>query len=260
MDEYPLDYRNYMLHRIKLRATSPGYHFFICVSDSRDTTWLRDALNSPEALTQFGQLGTEANRTDGDGEVILGYAIWHREGPPDDPTVRAWSEANTDVIARLNKHLEEVQARYTSAAGIDRSVDVERERLFRTYVGSEYLPFARMRQPGAPGYWHLNVLGTSPIARRRGVGQMLTQWGMDRARDEGVPVCINSSEVGAKLYYNLGFKVVDWSDMDQAGRAFIHDPDAKWTVPLPPGDARRWVVRGEDKRRREVDVLWKDLS
>ncbi|KAE8350151.1 acyl-CoA N-acyltransferase [Aspergillus coremiiformis] len=60
---------------------------------------------------------------------------------------------------------------------------------------------------GERRHYCLDLLGTHPAARRRGVGSMLVRWGLGRARDEGVEVYLSSTQEGKSVYERLGFEV-----------------------------------------------------
>lgn len=54
-------------------------------------------------------------------------------------------------------------------------------------------------------HWLMKKLCVDPAWRRQGVGMALLQWGLDRAREEGVVVGLDSTEEGMKLYRRVGF-------------------------------------------------------
>jgi ribosomal protein S18 acetylase RimI-like enzyme len=54
----------------------------------------------------------------------------------------------------------------------------------------------------------LLILATLPEYRRMGAGSMLSRWGMEYARGEGLAVTLFASPDGFKLYSRLGFKKV----------------------------------------------------
>src|ERR1700761_5106509 len=49
-------------------------------------------------------------------------------------------------------------------------------------------------------------IATHPDYQRRGYAKALCQWGMECARNDKVPVTVNASPMGCKLFSNLGFK------------------------------------------------------
>lgn len=57
--------------------------------------------------------------------------------------------------------------------------------------------------------FHLELLVTHPDHRRQGAGGMLTQWGIDQARDFEADVGVESSPMGLSLYKSLGFKLLE---------------------------------------------------
>jgi len=58
------------------------------------------------------------------------------------------------------------------------------------------------------GYWTLAYLGVLPSHSRRGIGQQLLQWGLERADEEGKSVYISASVQGVGLYRKVGAEVV----------------------------------------------------
>lgn len=67
-------------------------------------------------------------------------------------------------------------------------------RAFR--LRSAIVTYSQMTQdrhhPEAP-HWYLRVLGTVPEARGRGVGKVLTYWGVDRAEEDRVGMYLEAS-------------------------------------------------------------------
>lgn len=54
----------------------------------------------------------------------------------------------------------------------------------------------------------LNYLTVDPRQQRRGIGKMLTQWGIDEAAKGGKDVCLRSAPAGRRMYLSLGFEGV----------------------------------------------------
>jgi predicted N-acetyltransferase YhbS len=57
-------------------------------------------------------------------------------------------------------------------------------------------------------YLELAVLAVDPKYHRRDVGGNLVQWGVDTAKEECIPIVVEGSETGTKLYSKIGFKVI----------------------------------------------------
>ena len=53
------------------------------------------------------------------------------------------------------------------------------------------------------------MLAVSPEYQRHGIGTMLVEFGQKLARDDGVPLTLDASPVGTKLYEKRGFSVAN---------------------------------------------------
>lgn len=65
---------------------------------------------------------------------------------------------------------------------------------------------------------NLMVLATKPEYQRRGAGGALVQWGIDKAKQDGLTVTLFSSPQGYGLYKKLGFADVGWPAYRLKGR------------------------------------------
>lgn len=55
---------------------------------------------------------------------------------------------------------------------------------------------------------YLGMLACHPDYQRRGAGEMLCRWGLDKAKAEGLPLALLASPMGSRLYKRLGFQHV----------------------------------------------------
>jgi len=53
--------------------------------------------------------------------------------------------------------------------------------------------------------WYLQILAVHPKFQRKGIGGVLLDWGLDRARDKGERAYVEASEAGIPLYIKKGF-------------------------------------------------------
>lgn len=58
-------------------------------------------------------------------------------------------------------------------------------------------------------YWTLAYLGVLPSYGRRGIGQQLLQWGLERADEEDRSIYISASVQGVGLYRKIGAEVLE---------------------------------------------------
>jgi ribosomal protein S18 acetylase RimI-like enzyme len=98
----------------------------------------------------------------------------------------------------------------------DRSADPAARREFETAVAGITAPPAR---------WHLKYVGVDPAFQRRGVGGLLVGAGMEMAYEEGVPVMLEASPNGKRLYEKMGFVVVGEMVLPGAG---VAGPVMRW--------------------------------
>ncbi|KNG84920.1 acetyltransferase, GNAT family [Aspergillus nomiae NRRL 13137] len=67
---------------------------------------------------------------------------------------------------------------------------------------------------GDKRYYYVDVLGTHPAARRRGVATMLINWGLERAKEEGLEVYLSATQDGRFVYEKLGFEARSTVEVD----------------------------------------------
>ena len=120
----------------------------------------------------------------------------------------------------------------------DRELDKKALKHFMN--NSEYNFYKQLAQPG---YLHLASIAVPPNHQHKGVGKALMQWGMKVAAEEQVPVTLESSKIGRRMYSSLGFVVIEqsvmWDEFD--GIAMLWEPPAvkgRWLETDDNGNAR----------------------
>lgn len=58
------------------------------------------------------------------------------------------------------------------------------------------------------------MLTVRPSQRDHGIGTMLTQWGLDRAKVDKLPVLVQVNDDAGRFYKRSGFKPVSTFEMD----------------------------------------------
>ena len=203
-DQYPDSFFNYTLHRAKVRFYR-GEWLYLCVSDASDVDWT-------------GQ------------EVVMGYCGYSTN------VTGAQKPWQRGLLGNsFERWALDIQGRYSKFFKLDRSADPGAEAHFRRMVAEpvfdEY--FAGLaeehRTVKRDQHWELEILGTHPDFRRRGVGKVMLEEGFRRARVDGVPLVLVASVMGEKLYLNAGFREVN-------------------RIPMLPGD------EGANDRLKELDL------
>lgn len=245
-DNYPLSWSRYVAYRATKRFYS-GQFLFLVVSDPSDSSWT----------------GT----TD---EVVLGYSCYSTNVKDViKPCPGGWL-GNTFERLALN-----IWGQYSSILRLDRSADPGAQRYFREITESgmfkEYLDGLSAAHKEAKGdqHWELELLGTVPQFRRRGVGKMALSWGFERAEENGVPLVLLSSVTGEKLYTSVGFRPVrrlkmlphteeEAAVMGEAARERM----AREDYGLGPGKGIEWnaMVWEPDEMRQQETVGRSDAA
>lgn len=120
----------------------------------------------------------------------------------------------------------------------DRSMD--RERLEQFFKNTQFDDF----YPKLDSSIHMPYLAVSPKHQRKGIGKMLVKYGQGLAEKENVPVSLEASINGRKLYENCGFKIVSTSRINDEGLegiAMLWEPErlrGKWLDDLGNGWAK----------------------
>ncbi|KAI0852433.1 hypothetical protein F5Y00DRAFT_258839 [Daldinia vernicosa] len=103
----------------------------------------------------------------------------------------------------------------------------------------------RMARP----HIELEQLAVHPDYRKRGVGRLLTNWGIQKADDMGLECCAESVRFAVPIYERYGFGNVDYLDPDLT----TSNPSARWKE-YEADDSRvflMWRPAGHDYRAGE---------
>jgi ribosomal protein S18 acetylase RimI-like enzyme len=103
----------------------------------------------------------------------------------------------------MESHLADLTNKYHSIFHLDWSEDASQSailtHLFARTFGADLFPET----------WHLANVVTHSDYQRRGVGARLVRWGLEQAEAERVPVGVESSVAGLRLYEKMGFRKFD---------------------------------------------------
>lgn len=183
-DQNPDSFFRYCLHRAQVRYYR-GEFLFLCVTDEGDADWT----------------GTE---------VITGYCGYSTTVKSVQKPVQTGWLGNSFEQFAINMY-----GRYAKLFRLDRSAEPAAESHFRkmceTPLFDQYFASLSEKQRKRMGdqHWELEILGTHPDYRRRGVGKLMLEEGKRRARENGVPLVLLASVMGEHLYLSAGFREVN---------------------------------------------------
>jgi len=161
-------YYQHFLHKLQKRTLLPGWVIYVAISPSTPS--------SPS--------------------TIDGLAIYERLGST--PTALSWqSETWSNYLTRLYTTF------YTSFIRYFRP-----DPVFNAATYDLIHSLSADSLDVYPDRWHLHGLVVDPEKQRRGIGRRLLEWGIQKGREEGVPVALEASPGGAALYKKVGFEVV----------------------------------------------------
>ncbi|KAM4054567.1 hypothetical protein HRG_005403 [Hirsutella rhossiliensis] len=136
--------------------------------------------------------------TDGSNEAILGFAEWVASKPRE--TTSQPTEKTAEESARAYQEGLERLPAYLDKAAIVRCDDETGQLLkaARLFLGDKRLS----------DMWTLNSIAVAAMYRLKGIGKMLTRWGIDAANEERRDIWLVSAPTGRSMYLSLGFKEV----------------------------------------------------
>ncbi|EAT79336.1 hypothetical protein HBH56_211930 [Parastagonospora nodorum] len=127
-------------------------------------------------------------------EKIAGMATWQRQG--DDAgaqkVISAWQDPGPDAFEPLDSE--------------NRAIDKSKATILQdTYPWFKHHWEGVTNGLPRANNWYLNLCGIDPAYQKRGVGQQLVAWGLERAKEENVHSSVVSSEGNAKFYLRCGY-------------------------------------------------------
>ncbi|EMD87214.1 hypothetical protein COCC4DRAFT_27631 [Bipolaris maydis ATCC 48331] len=134
----------------------------------------------------------EQHQQDKEEDEVVGMAIWQRQG--NDATAQKIIKEHIDPTPLFSP----VSPRKNRAADPTKKDHLTNSAKYTqhywTGVHSEN--------------WYLSLCAVDPAYAGRGYGRLLVQWGLERAREEGVDASVVSSEESPGFYLRCGFDEV----------------------------------------------------
>ncbi|KAI9789572.1 MAG: hypothetical protein M1816_005979 [Peltula sp. TS41687] len=194
--QYPEDFRACNVRLFKMSLCQPDCRVLVAETDQTDPDWQGS-------------------------NVVVGCAIWERWGSSD--VAKSWVQDS--LFRKIERRLLDLEERYISTFGLDRSVSSARTKIMKSPTEAIFGDVGES--------WHLAFLCVSPRFQRRGIGGLLIDWGLDKAAREGVPAVLEASPVGESLYLKKGFRTYGYHTWAPGfvGPALLWEPEdqkGKW--------------------------------
>ncbi|KIW27797.1 uncharacterized protein PV07_07504 [Cladophialophora immunda] len=196
-DQYPEDYLNYWRRRCRERYWDYSRVFLVsCEKDPRTG-----------------------------GEIVVGVAEWQRVGFG---WAKVWGLRGfwdprrliEPIISTFHRILS-IWSPNRAAARADPSDSFP---LTPTTLQSTLWPFIShcyLSPPHRLTRWSLDCISVRPESRKCGSGRELVAWGLERAREEGIPACVMAAADKERFYQRCGLtEVAGWANdgVDDQGR------------------------------------------
>ncbi|KAL7272553.1 hypothetical protein RUND412_004634 [Rhizina undulata] len=208
--EFYSDYLKSWEFRIRKSMVDEGSIVIVAETDPEDEVTLQNNLSAGQK---------ECVKIE---KIILGFAAWRRYGHS--PVSENF--ANEQGPLRNPSLDEEAE---------DQIIEIQQACERKNCIG---LYFER---------WHLKILAVDRHWWRNGIGEALLEWGQGVARIEDIPVVLEASAMGKKLYLKKGFQGI--AKEDPLGEFFWMSL-MRWT---PPGWEERHGLKVTKKGRKEKD-------
>lgn len=185
--EFPDDYARFTRIRYAGWLADPNNVVMVCEVPASDVGVM--------TVSEEKETGSIA-MTSGDKRIVA-FSIW--ELPPSQRNSKQEGETRSDSATPTNN--------------LPQSTSTERRDANPARVEKYAEEFSKAKshffqQPYGDKNLYLSILACHPAYQRRGIGKQLVNWGLDKAKQEGLDLTVFGSPMGSLLYRNVGFKEV----------------------------------------------------
>ncbi|KAJ9603548.1 hypothetical protein H2200_011734 [Cladophialophora chaetospira] len=173
------------------------------------SVWHQKVVKSWSSFHKVWVVSYEEASAGKSGAVITGVAEWGREGKGADRLwgiVRWWDPRR--LLAPFVSFFYTVHRFLFRNRSIAPSTPSNPNPLNKWNFGDRVEPYMNLfltHPPYRLNRWELLTLAVDPAYQRRGIGQKLVAWGLDKAKAEGVPAVVIGAKDTEPFYHRCGF-------------------------------------------------------
>ncbi|KAF3923146.1 hypothetical protein ABW20_dc0108023 [Dactylellina cionopaga] len=148
-------------------------------------------------LAETGPKGYNLVIEDPESGKIVGWAFWRRNAGQE-------YETKVEKYKRITAGDDDENSNKNEQSGVaqNKAASIPRMLLANKCAINDTLNYF------SSPHWYLSQLIVHPSQKRKGHGSVLTLWGMQKGREEGLPCYLSASPEGEKLYGRLGWREV----------------------------------------------------
>ncbi|PSN69735.1 acyl-CoA N-acyltransferase [Corynespora cassiicola Philippines] len=139
-------------------------------------------------------------------EEISGFCIWYRDG--DNQEEEEVQPKETSLLSRMKSLILDSEIMSYISDVFDPLVSASNAAtMARTCRSPSSNYYFTSHDKEAPAYGIMDI-AVHPKHQGRGIARKLVEWGMRKAREEGLPIELSATPAGSKLYKKLGFEKI----------------------------------------------------
>ncbi|RSL61898.1 hypothetical protein CEP54_005964 [Fusarium duplospermum] len=136
---------------------------------------------------------------------IVGFCIWFREDG-DDKSDKTEVVEKKALLSRIKSFMTDSEIYQYTSDLLDPLVSAQNASIMaRTCRLPSSDNYFCPRIDDLPQYGIMDI-AVDPAFQGRGIARMLVEWGINKAKEEGVPIELSATPAGSGLYAKLGFE------------------------------------------------------
>ncbi|KAK2821780.1 hypothetical protein FQN49_007679 [Arthroderma sp. PD_2] len=207
--EYPDDYLNYWRQKCLEKWWDYSYIFVVSFLEDQEPDET-DRDGKPTIQEEDGMNKKDAPRPK--REIITGVAQWHRMGSGWESI---WKPAGkwdprlfiTTLISLYHDYFLNIVIPNRAAAKAPQLTEPSLRKILLKAIGGFFTS-----PPHRQTNWSLSCLAVRPRYQKHGHGRELVAWGLEKAREEGIPASVLAAKGKDTFYRRCGFtELAGWA-------------------------------------------------